>query len=91
LFPASDAEAGARPPGTNAAKLSAPTASDGDLTDEENLVLGVMALDREVTNGGYYQFFLNSSRWFVAVILDYLRRIECTATVDGHAEGDCCT
>ena len=39
-----------------------------------------MALDREVNNGGYHQFFLNSSRRFAAVILDYLGRIGCTAT-----------
>jgi uncharacterized protein DUF4375 len=60
------------------AKLKPP--GNGDLTEEENLVLGVMALDREVNNGGYHQFFLNSSCRFAPVILDYLRRIECAAT-----------
>jgi Domain of unknown function (DUF4375) len=60
------------------AKLNPP--GNRDLTDEENLVLAVMALEREVNNGGYHQFFLNSSHRFAAVILDYLGRIGCTAT-----------
>ena len=53
---------------------------NGDLTDDEDLVLAVMALDREVNNGGYHQFFLNSSCRFVPVILDYLNRLNCAAT-----------
>jgi hypothetical protein len=60
------------------AKLKLP--GNGDLTAEENLVLAVMALDREVNNGGYHQFFLNSSCRFVRVILDYLNRLDCAAT-----------
>lgn len=50
------------------------------LTEDENLVLAVMALDREVNNGGYHQFFLNSSVRFVPVIVDCLHRIGCAAT-----------
>jgi len=61
------------------AKLKVP--GNGDLTDDEDLVLAVMALDREVNNGGYHQFFLNSSCHFVPLILDYLNRLDCPATV----------
>ncbi len=52
----------------------------GSSTGEERLVLAVMALDREVNNGGYDQFFVNSSRRFVPIIVDSLQRIECAAT-----------
>ncbi len=60
------------------AKLAAPGHSA--ITNEEELVLAVMALNREVNNGGHHQFFLNSSSRFAPVILDYLRRIDCVAT-----------
>jgi hypothetical protein len=52
----------------------------GGITGEEELVLAVMALQREVNNGGHRQFFTNSSRQFAPVILDCLRRIDCAAT-----------
>jgi hypothetical protein len=53
------------------------------LTDEERIVLAVEALEREVNNGGYNQFFVNSSREFVATIVSALQRIGCkkTATI----------
>jgi hypothetical protein len=54
---------------------------DGRITSEEELVLAVMALDREVNNGGYDQFFVNPSRKFAPIIVDCLRRIDCFATV----------
>ena len=47
------------------------------LTDTERVVLAVEALEREVNNGGYDQFFTNSSREFALVIVDSLRRIGC--------------
>lgn len=53
---------------------------NGGMTGEEELVLAVMALNREVNNGGYHQFFVNSSQKFAPVILDCLRRIDCVAT-----------
>ena len=62
------------------AKAKAGPAGEGGLTGEERLVLAVMALNREVDNGGYDQFFVNSSRRFVAIIVDSLRRIGCAAT-----------
>jgi Domain of unknown function (DUF4375) len=49
------------------------------LTDEERIVLAVEALEREVNNGGYDQFFTNSSQ-FVPTIVDSLQRIGCKRT-----------
>jgi hypothetical protein len=40
-------------------------------------VLAVEALEREVNNGGYDQFFANSSQEFAPVIVDSLKRIGC--------------
>jgi hypothetical protein len=45
------------------------------LTEEERLVLAVLALDREVNNGGYDQFFRNSSRRFTPVVVHSLQRL----------------
>jgi hypothetical protein len=41
------------------------------LTTEERVVLAVEALEREVNNGGYDQFFINASREFAPTIGDY--------------------
>jgi hypothetical protein len=48
---------------------------NGLLTIEERVVLSVEALEREVNNGGYHQFFLNSSSEFVPEIVSALERI----------------
>lgn len=50
------------------------------LTQEERIVLAVRALDREVNNGGYHQFFCNSSRKFAPQIVQSLVRIGCQRT-----------
>jgi hypothetical protein len=50
------------------------------LTDEERLVLAVEALEREVNNGGYDQFFVNSSREFAPIVVGALQRIGCRKT-----------
>jgi hypothetical protein len=52
---------------------------DTQINEEERLVLAVMALEREVHDGGYSQFFENSSREFVPIIIASLRRIGCDA------------
>jgi hypothetical protein len=41
------------------------------------MVLALMALRREVNNGGYDQFFRNSSRQFAPAVVDDLERIGC--------------
>lgn len=41
-------------------------------------MLSIEALEREVNNGGYHQFFLNSSNEFVGRIVSDLNRIDCT-------------
>jgi hypothetical protein len=50
------------------------------LTDEERILLAVEALEREVNNGGYHQFFTNSSREFAPTIVYSLQRIGCKKT-----------
>jgi hypothetical protein len=50
------------------------------LSDEEQIVLAVEALEREVNNGGYDQFFVNSSREFVATVVRAHQRIGCKKT-----------
>lgn len=47
---------------------------------EERCVLAVEALEREVNNGGYSQFFVNSSNEFVDVVGQALLAIGCPRT-----------
>lgn len=49
---------------------------------EETYVLAIEGLEREVNNGGYRQFFTNSSGEFAAVIETALRAIDCPKTAD---------
>ncbi|MBC3883264.1 DUF4375 domain-containing protein [Undibacterium sp. LX40W] len=42
-------------------------------------ILAVEAMEREVNNGGYHQFFLNSSKKFAAILPSSLERIGCPA------------
>ena len=51
-----------------------------ELTQQEKVVLSVEALEREVNNGGFGQFFCNSSRDFVPNIGDALDEIGCPKT-----------
>lgn len=48
-----------------------------NLSAEEQIVLAIEALEREVNNGGYSQFFLNSSGEYAPIIVDALTRIGC--------------
>lgn len=50
------------------------------LSDEECVVLAIEALEREVNNGGYEQFFFNSSNEFAPIMVDALNRIGCSET-----------
>ena len=49
------------------------------VTEEERVVLAIEELEREVNNGGYDQFFLNSSK-YAPVIVDELNRIGWSET-----------
>ena len=62
--------------------LDQKTFRDGDdqLSDEERVVGAVEALEREINNGGYSQFFINSSGEYASQIVDALLRIKCEAT-----------
>ncbi len=55
---------------------------DDKLTAEERIILAIEALEREVNNGGYGQFFVNSSREYAPIIVDALRRIGCPKTAE---------
>ncbi len=55
---------------------------EDNLTLEERTVLAIEALDREVNNGGYGQFFVNSSRQYADMIVDALQRIGCHKTAE---------
>jgi hypothetical protein len=52
------------------------------LSKEERTVLAVRALDREVNNGGYDQFFRNTSKKFAPEIVQSLARIGCRRTAN---------
>jgi hypothetical protein len=47
------------------------------LTAEECAILAVEALEREVNNGGYSQFFFNSSSGYAPIVVEALERIGC--------------
>ncbi len=59
---------------------------DESLSEAEWTVLAVESLEREVNNGGYRQFFVNTVE-FAPIIVDSLRRIGCakTAAISGDA------
>ena len=50
---------------------------DVELSEPERVILAVEALEREVNNGGYDQFFFNSSREFTAFVVRALEMIGC--------------
>lgn len=50
------------------------------LSEEERVVLAIEAMEREVNNGGFDQFFVNASGDYAAVIAGYLERIDCPKT-----------
>ncbi len=54
----------------------------GPLSPEERVVLAIEALEREVNNGGYDQFFLNSSNEYATEIEAALRSIGCPRQAD---------
>lgn len=50
------------------------------LCEEEVLVLAIEAMEQEVNNGGFAQFFANDSWIFASSIGDYLQRIRAVET-----------
>lgn len=57
---------------------------EGDhvLSGPERVVLAVEGLEREVNNGGYSQFLINSSVEFAPEIEESLRKINCPITAE---------
>lgn len=66
--------------------IQAKEASGVELTSEEHLVLAVSALQREVNNGGFHQFFMNSSCKYAPSIVDCLNRIGAQEAAELAAE-----
>ena len=62
--------------------LDQKSAAEKSLTPEEQVVLAVEALEREVNNGGYSQFFTNSSVEHCPNIVMSLEQIGCPETAD---------
>lgn len=54
----------------------------GAMSNEELVILAVEGLEREVNNGGYRQFFENSSNEYVDIIVESLEKINCPFTAD---------
>jgi hypothetical protein len=55
------------------------------LTAEERTVLAIEALEREVNNGGYSQYFVNAHE-SAPIIVDSLMRINCPKTAEISTE-----
>jgi hypothetical protein len=53
---------------------------DGHLTKLEKSILAIEALEREVNNGGYSQFFINSSSEYATSIVDSLEYVGLSKT-----------
>jgi hypothetical protein len=49
------------------------------LSKEENVIMAIEALEREVNNGGYHQFFLNTGE-YAPIVVDALKCIGCAET-----------
>ena len=50
------------------------------LTEAERVVLAVEVLEREVNNGGYDQYFVNTPGEDVEIVLESLSKIACPVT-----------
>jgi hypothetical protein len=51
------------------------------LSDQERVILAIEALEREVNNGGYGQFFVNTPE-YAPIIVQSLRQIGCPRTAE---------
>ena len=55
---------------------------DDSLSMEERMILAIQALESEVNNGGYEQFFINGSNEYAPMIVQALVRIGCRRTAE---------
>jgi hypothetical protein len=62
-----------------AAEVRQNRSPDVAATPEARTLLAIMALEREVNNGGYHQFFSNSSRQYALMVVPALESIGCDA------------
>jgi Domain of unknown function (DUF4375) len=56
--------------------------ADEPIGQEESFVIAVEALEREVNNGGYSQFFVNASNQSAELVVEALQAIDCPRTAD---------
>ena len=56
--------------------------SAGAVNVEERIILAIEGLEREVNNGGYAQFFANSTNEFAPIIVESLLRVGCPKTAE---------
>jgi len=66
----------------SALDLKAEDRGAATLSSAERVVLAVEALERQVNNGGYDQFFLNSSKAYASELERALRAIGCPEQAD---------
>lgn len=59
--------------------ISAKKDSGGKLTEVEKTVLAIESMEREVNNGGFSQFFYNSSVEYAPILVDSLKGISINA------------
>ncbi len=52
------------------------------VNDTEKVVLAIEAMEREVNNGGFEQFFTNASNEYAPVLVDALNRIGAAKTAE---------
>lgn len=59
---------------------------DDDLSEAEKVILAIEAMEREVNNGGYHQFFCNLSGKFTSFLVHALEEIKCPVAASISAE-----
>ena len=62
--------------------IDAKRESGHSLSEPESIILAVEAMEREVNNGGFSQFFYNSSVEYAPIIVDSLQKIGCPKTAE---------
>jgi len=77
-YPADDQHAALVAGFREAIQRKAAKRGERSLTVQERVVLAIAALEEEVNNGGFDQFFRNSSRSFAGQIGSSLRQIRCS-------------
>lgn len=70
--------------------ITAKKESGKSLSGPETVVLAIEAMEREVNNGGFSQFFYNSSVEFAPILVESLQKIACPEAADLAARAIAC-